>query len=159
MAGILDGLKAVAEVGQLNGYSWQERYFPSTEGLKPGGPLTYCEYPANLIRITNQFLLGLEPGVDGTLQIAPRLPDEWWDTGWNATLRVGAGSLMLHGEKGLLTGSWQDKVARKLILRPPLGRTWKEGVFHGGGEGKVESGSAVCQSSANVVLDFEIKFG
>lgn len=157
VTGLLDSLKAVAEVGKPNGYSWQERYFPSAEGLKPGGPLTYCEYPANLIRITNQFLFGLEPGVAGTLRVAPRLPEEWWNSGWKATLGVGAGSLVLHADKGVLTGSWQDKVSRKLVVVPPLGKTWKEGVIRGGGEGKVESGSASCQSVAGSQLDFELK--
>ncbi len=159
IAGLLDSLKAVAAAGKPNGYFWQERYFPSTEGLKPGGPLTYCEYPANLIRIVNQFLFGLELGVDGTLAIAPQLPQGWWDTGWDATIKVGAGTLTLHGKQNLLKGSWEDKVARKLIFCPPAGRVWKENVFSGDKTPLVEGGSAACLTSPGSLLEFELKLG
>lgn len=157
--GLLDGLQAVEQAGKPNEYSWQERYFPSSEGLKPGGPMTYCEYPANLIRITNQFLFGLDPQVDGTLRVAPRLPESWWEAGWSATLRVGAGTLTLQGGKGALSGTWEDKIARKLVLAPPVGKTWKEGGFRGGNSATVEPPLAVCEVKAGARVEFELRCG
>ncbi len=154
--GLLDGLKAVAQVGEPNGFSWQERYFPSAEGPKAGGPMTYCEYPANLIRIVNQFLFGLEPEVDGTLKIAPCLPQEWWDIGWEATLRVGTGTLTIKGKKGHLKGSFQDKVVRRLRFIPLSRNAWEKKVFRGGGKALESPQSVICPSLPGTPLEFEL---
>jgi hypothetical protein len=71
--GLLAGLLAVQRVGARGGYYWHERYAPFRPGLdaptptpRPGnqvlpslpfayGMEKYCEYPANLIRIVNEF--------------------------------------------------------------------------------------------------------
>ncbi len=158
MAGLLDGLKAVSEAGKPNGYSWQERYFPSADGLKPAGPLTYCEYPANLIRIVNQFVLGVTPGVDGTLSIKPCVPREWWDMGWEATLWVGTGSLVLMGDKRSLKGSFQDRVAHHLDFIPLTGNAWKGKVIKGGGEVLETPQGVTCPSIPGIPLEFELAF-
>src|SRR3990172_2950408 len=63
-AGIVDRLRKVSRMGRQDGYAWFERYHPDGKGgCKPAGPKTYVEYPANLIRIVQRFLLGVEFGV------------------------------------------------------------------------------------------------
>jgi hypothetical protein len=158
VAGLMDSLKAVADAGAPNGYSWQERYFPSDQGLKPSGPMTYCEYPANLIRIVNQFLLGVEPGTDGTLRIAPAVPKDWWQEGWQVTTRIGAGTLTLKGESGVFSGVWQDKVQRRLLFIPPPGSVWKSGVFAGGVATEAGYRAAACPAPAGEPLGFKLEF-
>lgn len=81
-AGLIDSIQRVCKVGRENGYYWRERYKESG-GY---GAEKYCEYPANLIRIVQRFLLGVDLRVDGTLTIAPTVPDEWWKEGFGQTL-------------------------------------------------------------------------
>ena len=80
--GLVEAIRKVCQVGRQNGFYWRERY---TE--KGGhGAEKYCEYPANLIRIVQRFLLGVEFGLDGTLSIAPVAPDDFWRSGFGQTL-------------------------------------------------------------------------
>src|SRR6266550_9220198 len=66
-AGLVASIRKVCEVGRDGGYYWRERYGP-----KGGyGAQKYCEYPANLIRIVQRFLLGVELDLDGTVVLAP----------------------------------------------------------------------------------------
>jgi len=56
--GLVDCIRRVCRAGRDAGYYWRERY-----GAKGGyGAEKYCEYPANLIRIVQRFLLGVELG-------------------------------------------------------------------------------------------------
>jgi hypothetical protein len=50
------------------------------------GPDTYCEYPANLIRIVQRFLLGVDLRLDGSLVLSPTVTDEFWKRGFGQTL-------------------------------------------------------------------------
>ena len=158
ITGLLDGLRAVAEAGARNNYSWQERYFPSRDELRPGGPMTYCEYPANLIRIVNQFLIGVEPNVDGGVRISPQLPEDWWTQGWKATIRIGGGTLALQGENRRLKGAWRDVVSRKLLFLPPSGTSWRKGAFNPDCGSSVGKDKAVCEARDRTGLTFELQF-
>jgi len=156
--GLLDGLRAVAAVGARNNYAWQERYFPSRDELRPGGPLTYCEYPANLIRIVNQFLIGIEPGIDGTLRIAPQVPQDWWAQGWKTQVHIGAGALTLEGGEGCLKGAWQDAVPRRLSIEAPAGAAWRDGTFEPGEGAIIGNTGAVCPVPANTAITFDLRY-
>lgn len=80
--GLTETIRRVCREGRENGYWWRERY-----NDKGGyGAEKYCEYPANLIRIIQRFLLGVEHGLDGTLYLGPVVPDEFWDAGFGQTL-------------------------------------------------------------------------
>lgn len=57
--GVLKSLRQVASVGRDNGWSWRERYYSERTGdLGSYRINTYCEYPANFIRIVHRFVLG-----------------------------------------------------------------------------------------------------
>ena len=85
--GLLEGLHKVSQVGRENGYSWHERYQPdSTGGVRATGPDTYCEYPANLIRIVQEFLLGVDMRLDGSLVLAPTVTESFWQKGFGQTM-------------------------------------------------------------------------
>lgn len=58
-AGLLASLRQVARVGRANNWSWRERYYSARTGdLGSYHINTYCEYPANFIRIVHRFVLG-----------------------------------------------------------------------------------------------------
>ena len=158
VAGLIDSIKLVAEIGARNDYSWQERYFPSAGEPRPGGPMTYCEYPANLIRIVSQFLLGVLPDVEGNVRIAPRVPADWWKERWSASVHVGAGLLTLCGGEGRFTGTWKDTRERRLLLSPPAGTSWRGSALEQGKEMHIENGLAVCVAPAGVSVTFDLQF-
>jgi len=57
--GILESLRLVAKVGRDNNWYWRERYYSERSGdLGSYRINTYCEYPANFIRIVHRFVLG-----------------------------------------------------------------------------------------------------
>ncbi len=80
--GLIETIRRVCREGRENDYWWRERY-----NDKGGyGAEKYCEYPANLIRIIQRFLLGVEHGLDGTLYLAPTAPDDFWNQGFGQTI-------------------------------------------------------------------------
>ena len=80
--GLVDAIRRVCEAGKNSGYYWRERY-----GAEGGfGAEKYCEYPANLIRIVQRFLFGVEYTLDGALVLAPTVPAEFWEAGFGQTL-------------------------------------------------------------------------
>jgi len=57
--GLLESLRQVARVGRENNWYWRERYYSERSGdLGSYRINTYCEYPANFIRIVHRFVLG-----------------------------------------------------------------------------------------------------
>ncbi|MDB6167303.1 MAG: hypothetical protein JWM88_167 [Verrucomicrobia bacterium] len=57
--GLLESLRQVARTGRANNWHWRERYYSERTGdLGSYRINTYCEYPANFIRIVHRFLLG-----------------------------------------------------------------------------------------------------
>ncbi|MGH9663918.1 MAG: hypothetical protein ACRD9L_05810 [Bryobacteraceae bacterium] len=80
--GLIASIRTVCQVGRDGGYYWRERY-----GLKGGyGAQKYCEYPANLIRVVQRFLLGVELRLDGTVELAPLAPASCWEHGFGQKL-------------------------------------------------------------------------
>ncbi len=125
VTGLLNGLRSVAQVGEVNGYSWHERYYPSEAGPRPGGPLTYCEYPANLVRIVNQFLLGVEPSLGERIVLRPRVPRAWWREGFSFHTHVGDATLALEAQDDRVNVRIQRAPQRTLHLIAPQGLAWR----------------------------------
>ena len=129
---LLAGLKAVAEEGAKNDYYWRERYHPSEDGSSnPAGPNTYCEYPANLIRIVQRYLLGVDLQLDGSLALSPCVPDSFWEKGFGQEIQLPGRTLSYRFTKNGVSGKYQgekplclkirfnpnDKPAEEMLLR------------------------------------------
>jgi hypothetical protein len=118
--GLLDGLRKVVEVGRNNGYSWHERYQPTADGgVRAAGPDTYCEYPANLIRIVQEFLLGVDLRLDGSLVLAPAVTDRYWQRGFGQTLRWGGRTLRYTMRNDQIEGTYTGPTPLMLGVRLP----------------------------------------
>jgi hypothetical protein len=113
--GIVETLRQVCQVGRGNGYYWRERYHPP-DG-RGAGPNTYCEYPANLIRIVHRFLLGVEFGLDGSVAIAPTVPAHYWEAGFGQTLAWRDRKLAFHFEPGAMRGSYTGTGPQRIGAR------------------------------------------
>jgi len=121
--GLLDGLHKVSQVGRENGYFWHERYQPdSIGGVRATGPDTYCEYPANLIRIVQEFLLGVDMRLDSSLVLAPTVTEDFWQKGFGQTIEWSGRSLhyrmMENRVEGTYTGSAPLRLGVRLPARP-----------------------------------------
>ncbi|MGZ5554453.1 MAG: hypothetical protein ACXW3H_01710 [Candidatus Aminicenantales bacterium] len=118
--GLLDGLLKVAEVGRANGFFWRERYQPDGKGgVLAAGPNTYCEYPANLIRIVQRFLLGIDLNLDGSVTLAPSAIQGWWQKGFGQTLRWRSRSLQYEMKADRVFGTYQGDGPQTLRVRLP----------------------------------------
>jgi hypothetical protein len=122
--GLTETLRLVSDLGRQNRYSWGERYYPP-DGSS-AGPSTYCEYPANLIRIVHRFLLGLNFRLDGSLVIAPTVPARYWDEGFGQTLRWRDRQLEFRCVRGLLRGTYAGPGPQRIRLRSGRGDTQVE---------------------------------
>ena len=127
--GLLDGLRRVAKVGQDNGYSWRERYYPSdTDTPVPAGAENYCEYPANFLRIVNRFLLGIDLRLDGTVVVAPVVTSAYWEKGFGHTLALRGGTLAFRLHRDRIDVTYSGKGSQRVGVRcPPQenGRSWR----------------------------------
>ena len=118
-AGILDSLRRVIKVGRKNDFHWNERYHPDGDGgYTAAGPLTYCEYPANLIRIVQRFLLGVEFELDGSLTLGLTVPDEFPESGFGQELSWRERSISYFMRADKITGDYSGKSPQHLNLRP-----------------------------------------
>ncbi len=118
--GLLLGIRRVCEAGHLNGFYWRERYLPDGKGgVTAAGPNTYCEYPANLIRIVQRFLLGVEFELDGSLLLAPTVTAEFWRKGFGQTLRWRGRTLTYRMGYDRITGSYTGSGPQTLEVRLP----------------------------------------
>jgi hypothetical protein len=118
--GLLDGLHRVAAEGKKSGYFWRERYHPSKDGPAPAGAEKYCEYPANLIRIVQRFLLGVELRLDGTIVLAPTVPYKYWDHGFGQTLRSCGRRLDYRMDRKGICGTYHGTAPQRLgVWLPP----------------------------------------
>jgi len=116
--GLLASLHAVAEEGKKNGFYWRERYHPDGKGgCVPAGPNTYCEYPANLIRIVNRFLLGVDLRLDGSIVLAPLAVDSYWEEGFGGQLRLPHRGLDYHFNRSGLRGIYWGEQPLRLGVR------------------------------------------
>jgi len=118
--GLLDGIHKVCQVGRAGGYFWRERYHPDGKGgFIPAGAEKYCEYPANLIRIVQRFLLGVDLRLDGSLVLAPTATDEFWEGGFGQSLAWANRKLTYRMQRNRTTGSYSGIVPLRLGLRFP----------------------------------------
>lgn len=112
--GLLDGLRKVSQVGRENGYYWGERYPPDG---KPTGPGKYCEYPANLIRIVQRFLFGVDFRLDGALVLTPTVTDEFWERGFGQTVAWRNRSLSYRMQRGRIEGTYSGEATQRLGVK------------------------------------------
>jgi len=125
--GLLDGLRKVSQIGRANGYFWWERYHPDGKGgMVPAGARKYCEYPANLIRIVQRFLLGVELRLDGSLVLAPTVTKEFWERGFGQCLAWRDRSLRYRFEWNRITGTYAGGTSQRLGIRLNPGADEKE---------------------------------
>ena len=113
--GLVEALRRVCRVGRDAGYYWRERY--NAQGGY--GAQKYCEYPANLIRIVERFLLGVDLGLDGTLALAPVVPAEYWDRGFGQSLARRDRQLDYRMERERVTGTYAGAAPQRLSVRLP----------------------------------------
>ena len=118
--GLLDGLRKVSQVGRENGYYWHERYPPDG---KMTGKVKYCEYPANLIRIVQRFLYGVDFRLDGSLVLAPTVTAAFWEQGFGQTLAWRDRSLRYRMQQDRIEGTYSGSATQRLgvKLRPGPG--------------------------------------
>jgi hypothetical protein len=118
--GLLLGIRRVWREGRKTGYYWRERYQPDGKGgVVPVGPNTYCEYPANLIRIVQRFLLGVDLRRDGSLMLAPTVTEEFWQKGFGQTLRWRDRTLDYRMRFGQIRGTYEGGSPQRLGVRLP----------------------------------------
>ncbi|HUT36704.1 MAG TPA: hypothetical protein VNE39_24670 [Planctomycetota bacterium] len=111
--GLLASIRKVCREGEKHGYYWRERY-----GAQGGyGVEKYCEYPANLIRVVQRFLLGVEHRLDGALVLAPTVPEAFWEAGFGQTLSWRGRTLAYRMQRDRITGEYRCKEAQRLCLR------------------------------------------
>ncbi|MGN6490378.1 MAG: hypothetical protein ACTHLE_00165 [Agriterribacter sp.] len=113
--GLINSIRAVCKAGRDSGYYWRERY-NANGGY---GAKKYNEYPANLIRIVQRFLLGVEHGLDGTLLLAPVAPEAFWTKGFGQRITLRNGSLYYKMTTGMVEGSYQGDSAQSVSIRLP----------------------------------------
>ncbi|MBM4030361.1 MAG: hypothetical protein FJ291_01080 [Planctomycetes bacterium] len=111
--GLLASIRKVCAEGAKHGYYWRERY-----GAQGGyGVEKYCEYPANLIRIVQRFLLGVEHRLDGALVLAPTVPDSFWASGFGQTLAFRGRTLSYRMQRDRVTGEYSGVGAQRVLVR------------------------------------------
>ena len=116
--GLLDGIRKVSQVGRDSGYSWYERYQrDSSGGFRVSGPKTYCEYPANLIRIVQRFLFGVDLRLDGSVVLAPTVTGEFWQRGFGETLNVHGCTLSYRFLGDRIEGTYSGAKSQRLGVR------------------------------------------
>jgi hypothetical protein len=111
--GLVKSIRAVCRAGRRSGYYWRERY--TAKGAH--GVQKYCEYPANLIRIVERFLLGVEFGLDGSLEIAPVVPEDFWKSGFGQTLKWRGRTLSYRIMRDGMTGEYSGEGPQRLSVR------------------------------------------
>jgi len=120
--GLLGGLRKVSQTGRASGYFWRERYHPDGKGgATPAGAQRYCEYPANLIRIVQRFLFGVDLRLDGSLVLAPTATDEFWQRGFGQTLAWSGRKLSYRMQRERAAGTYSGTTPLRLGLRFPSG--------------------------------------
>jgi len=118
--GLLAGLRKVSRVGRDSGYFWRERFEPDGKGgAVATGPNTYCEYPANYIRIMQRFLLGVDLRLDGSVFLAPVVTDSFWNEGFGQTLRWRGRTLTYRMWRDGIEGTYSGPAPQVVGVRLP----------------------------------------
>jgi hypothetical protein len=157
--GLVDAILPVCTMGREHDYHWRERY-----GKDGGyGAEKYCEYPANLIRVVQRFLFGVEHRLDGSLALAPTVPDSYWDAGFGQTLvwRDRRLAYWMHGDR--IRGEYAGP--EMLTVRVKFQEAVAEGAIsmHADGrelESRIEEGFAVFDlpsSPGDQPCSFEVR--
>ena len=103
--GLIETIRSVCKAGRDSGYYWRERY-----NAKGGyGAKKYNEYPANLIRIIQRFLMGVEYGLDDTLYLTPVAPEEFWEAGFGQTLSWQDSQISYKMKTGIIKGNYSGR--------------------------------------------------
>jgi hypothetical protein len=114
-AGLLDSIVRVCRAGRDGGYFWRERY-----GERGGyGAEKYCEYPANLIRIVQRFLYGVEFRLNGTVVLAPTATREFWERGFGQAMAWRGRVLEYRMQRDRVSGTYLGSEAQRLEIRMP----------------------------------------
>ncbi|MDD8026690.1 MAG: hypothetical protein PHI34_09245 [Acidobacteriota bacterium] len=139
--GLRRGIQAVCREGAKNGYYWRERYKADDQGAARGlGANKYCEYPANLIRIVQRFLLGVDFRRDGTLVLAPAATDGYWESGFGQTLRWRGRVLDYRMRADRVSGTYAGDGPQALVVRlEPGGSGAKIRAFAAGRRLKIKA--------------------
>lgn len=111
--GLIETIRRVCKEGRETGYYWRERY----NDIGGYGAEKYCEYPANLIRIVQRFLLGVEYGLDGTLYLGPTVPDEFWKAGFGQVLSWRGQRLSYTMKFDLINGEYSGQNPQSLSVK------------------------------------------
>lgn len=110
--GLMETIRRVCNEGRDSGYYWRERY-----NEKGGyGAKKYNEYPANLIRIIQRFIFGVEYGLDATIYLFPVAPEEFWAAGFGQTLSFQDSRIRYTMQTGSIQGSYSGKASHKLSV-------------------------------------------
>jgi hypothetical protein len=112
-AGLVNSIAQVALVGQNNGYYWRERY--NAQGGY--GVAKYNEYPAILISIVEHDLLGVNVGLDGSLEIAPTAPANYWTAGFGQSMGLSGGTLSYLMTSSGMSGDYSGTSAETLRVK------------------------------------------
>jgi hypothetical protein len=157
--GLIETIRRVSKEGRDSGWYWRERY-----NDKGGyGAKKYNEYPANLIRIIQRFLFGVEHGLDGTLFIAPTAPAQFWDKGFGQTLSWGDSRISYTMKHGQIKGSYTGKADQFLSVRfehPVSNKNIKASINGIAAKAAVKDGSIIIKLPAmkdNAPCQFELK--
>jgi hypothetical protein len=127
--GLVEALRRVCQVGREGGYYWRERY--NAQGGY--GAQKYCEYPANLIRIVQRLLLGVDFGLDGTLALAPCAPAEYWERGFGQSLAWRGRQLDYRMDRERVSGTYAGSTPQKVAVRLPGSRRARPAQVRVGG--------------------------
>jgi hypothetical protein len=112
----------VSHVGSDSGYYWRERFEPDgLGGFRGTGPNTYCEYPANYIRIIQRFLMGVDLKLDGSVVLAPTVTKEFWDKGFGQTLRWRDRTMRYRMVRDSIVGTYSGRAPQRLLVCFPPG--------------------------------------
>ena len=121
-AGLLAGVRKISQVGRDSGYYWRERFEPDGRGgAVATGPNTYCEYPANYIRIMQRFLLGVDLRLDGSVVLAPVVTEEFWDRGFGQSLHWRGRTMRYRMTRDSIGGTYSGRTSQRLLVHLPPG--------------------------------------
>jgi hypothetical protein len=93
-----------------------ERYYSKRTGELSAYRINkYVEYPANLIRIVQRFLLGVTFELDGSLRLSPTAPATWYSgEGFGQTLRWQNRTLTYRFHGNTVSGSYEGSTPLRL---------------------------------------------
>jgi hypothetical protein len=130
-AGLLDTILRVCRAGRASGYFWRERY-----GKDGGyGAQKYCEYPANLIRVVQRFLFGVELALDGTIVLAPVVTPDFFARGFGQRIEWRGRVLEYRFRNRGVTGTYRGAGSQQLAVQTAPGK-WRRLLLAGSAQSR-----------------------